>query len=81
MGFDPCHYSMKIRESIGTPTPKVGIHLRVVHSFTFPYTPKSMKCDSRASFLVRTFVSFCFGREPKARVVTMVNLPLNTKVV
>ncbi len=41
-----------------------------VHSFTFSYTPGSMKCDSWASPLARTFVSPCFGREPKARVVT-----------
>ncbi len=29
MGFDPCNRSLKIRESIGTPTPKVGVHLGV----------------------------------------------------
>jgi len=29
MRFDPCNHSMKIRESIGTPTPKMGIHLGV----------------------------------------------------
>ncbi len=39
--FDPCNYSLKIRESIGTLTPKVGIHLGVwrfipSHSPTFP---------------------------------------------
>jgi hypothetical protein len=27
MGFDPCNYSMKIWESIGTPTPKMGAQL------------------------------------------------------
>jgi hypothetical protein len=27
MSFDPCNYNMKIWESIGTPTPKVGAHL------------------------------------------------------
>jgi hypothetical protein len=29
IGFDPCNLSLKIWESIGTPTPKVGAHLRV----------------------------------------------------
>ncbi len=29
MGIDPCNCSMKIRESIGTPIFKVGIHLEV----------------------------------------------------
>jgi hypothetical protein len=29
MGFDPYNCSLKIRESIKTPTPKVGAHLGV----------------------------------------------------
>jgi hypothetical protein len=29
MGFDPCNRFVKIQESIGTPTPKVGAHLGV----------------------------------------------------
>jgi hypothetical protein len=41
-----------------------------VHSLTLSYTPKSMRCDSRASFLVRTLASPCLGCEPKARVAT-----------
>ncbi len=41
MGFDPHNRSLKIWESIGTPTPKVGIHLGVwgfipSHSPTLP---------------------------------------------
>ncbi len=77
MGYDPCNCFLKIRESIGTLTPKVGTHLGVwrfipSHSPTFPHshTPKSMKCDSRVSFLAYTFTSPCFGCEPKARVAT-----------
>ncbi len=34
------------------------------------YTPKSMRCDSRASLLARTLTSPCLGCEPKARVAT-----------
>jgi len=29
MGFDLCNHSLKIPESIKTPTPQVGVHLRV----------------------------------------------------
>jgi hypothetical protein len=41
MGFDLCNRSLKIWESIGTPTPKVGTHLGVwgfipSHSHTLP---------------------------------------------
>jgi len=39
-----------------------------VHSFTFSYTPGSMKCDSQVSFSAPTFASPYFGHEPKARV-------------
>jgi hypothetical protein len=71
MGFDPCNRSLKIWESIGSPTPKVGIHLGVWGFIpSFSHTPRNMKCDSRTSHLVRTFVSLCLGCEPKTRVVT-----------
>jgi hypothetical protein len=41
MNFDPCNRSLKIRESIEIPTPKVTVPLRVwgfipSHSFAFP---------------------------------------------
>jgi hypothetical protein len=74
MCFDPFHGFLKIWESIGTPTPKVGVHLGVwrFNSPTLPYSqhPGSMKCDSRASLLAYIFTSFCLGCEPKARVAT-----------
>jgi hypothetical protein len=58
MNFDPCNHLLKIWESIRTQTPKMGAYLGVwVHSFTFPYTPRSMKCDSRTSLLALTFAS------------------------
>jgi hypothetical protein len=39
--FDPCNRPLKIQESTGTPTPKMGVHLGVwrffpSHSFAFP---------------------------------------------
>jgi hypothetical protein len=40
------------------------------HSLTLSYTPKSMRCDSWASFLAHTFASPCFACEPKAKVTT-----------
>ncbi len=78
MGFDPWNRSLKIRESIGTPTPQVGSLKSVrVHSLTLSYTPGSIRCASRASFLSRTFASPCFDRKPKARVVTQKVLKLH----
>ncbi len=41
-----------------------------VHSLTFFCTFGSMRCDSRASLLAHNFARLCFGRGPKARVVT-----------
>jgi hypothetical protein len=63
---------LKVQDSIGTPTPKVGVHLEMwrfilSHSPTF----RNMKCDSRASLLAHTFASPCLGREPKVRVTTL----------
>jgi hypothetical protein len=65
MSFNPYNWPLKIRESIGTPTPKVG-----VHPLTTFYSSESMKCDSQVSFLAGTLTSPCFGREPKAKVAT-----------
>jgi hypothetical protein len=51
MVFDPYNCPLKIQESIGTITPKMGIHLGVsrVHSFTLFCTLESMRCDSWVS--------------------------------
>jgi hypothetical protein len=71
MSFGPCNRLLKIWKSIRALTFKMRVHFRVwgVDSLTFSYTPGSIKYDSRASFLVRTFASPYFGREPKVRVV------------
>jgi hypothetical protein len=68
MGFDSCNRSLKIRDSNSQNESSFGSVS--VHSLTFPYTLGSMRCDSRASFLARTFVSPCLGCEPKVRVAT-----------
>jgi hypothetical protein len=74
MSFDSCNRLLKIQKSIETLTPKVGVHLEVkgVHSLTLSYTPGSMKCDSQASLLARTFASPCFYRKPKTKVATII---------
>ncbi len=41
MGFDPCNCFLKIQESTGTPTPKMGVHLGVwVYILTLSHTTK-----------------------------------------
>jgi hypothetical protein len=64
-GFDLCNHSLKFWESTGTPTPNNGSSFGSVsvHSHTLPY--------SRASFLTRALASPCLGREPKAKVTTL----------
>jgi hypothetical protein len=72
MNFDHYNRSLKVQESIRTPTSKlleVGAHSGVwVHSFTPSYTHGSMKFDFQTSLLCCTFASPCLGPEPKARV-------------
>ncbi len=70
MNFEPCNCILKIRESIGSSLGSVG-----VHSLTFSYTPRSMKCDSQASLLAYTFANLCFDREPKVRVAIAFVVP------
>jgi len=72
MGFDPCNRPLKIWESIGTPIPKMGVHLGV-----WRFNPSHSFALSGAWDLTpglpswpRNLVSPCFGREPKARVAT-----------
>jgi len=72
MGFDPCNHSLKFESPLDSNSQN-GSSLGSVRvlSLTFSYTPRSMKCDSRASFLAHTFASPCLGREPKARLRTL----------
>jgi hypothetical protein len=64
-GLTPWNYFLKIQKSIGNPFGNVW-----VHSFTLSYIPGNMKCDFWASLSTRTFVSHCFGCEPKGKVTT-----------
>jgi hypothetical protein len=73
MSFDPCNLPLKIWESIWDSNSQNGSSLGSVrvHSLIVFCTPRSMRCDSRASVLARTLVNPCLGREPKARVATI----------
>jgi hypothetical protein len=67
----PWNCPLKIQESIGTPTPKMGIHLRVWEwTLTLFYTPGNMRCDSRVSLFARNLANPRLGHEPKVRVTT-----------
>jgi hypothetical protein len=68
MGFDPYNHSLKIRDSNSQSGSSLG-SVRV-HSLTLSYTPGSIRCDSRASFLAHTLTSLCLGGEPKTKVAT-----------
>ncbi len=72
MGFDPCNRPLKIRESIGTLTNKMGIHLRVwrfipSHFFVLPW---AWDVIPRLPLLARNLSSPCLGHEPKVKVAT-----------
>jgi hypothetical protein len=57
---------LKIWKFIKIPTPKVGVHLGVWRFIlSHSYTPESMKLDSRASLLARTFASFALVASPR----------------
>jgi len=71
MGFNPLTILWKFGSPSGFQLPKWELTWSVeVHSFTFSYILRSMKCDSQVSLLACTFASPCFGCEPKTRVAT-----------
>jgi len=58
-------------ESIGTPTPKVGAHLRV-WGFVPSHspTPREHEMWLLVSLLTHTLTNHCLGRKPEAKVTT-----------
>jgi hypothetical protein len=68
MSLDPCIFFQNFWKSIKIQIPKVGIHLGVCGFIPhiIPHS-RTMKCDSWASLLARTFTSLYLGREPKVR--------------
>jgi hypothetical protein len=63
MGFGPYDCALKIRESIGTPSPQVGIHFPIV----------SRACGVTLGLLLgpQPCKPLCLSHEPKARVATL----------
>jgi hypothetical protein len=71
MSFDSWNPSLKIRDSIGFLTPKVGIHLRCVGSFPHTFSHSwEWKCESWVTFSAHTYPCLCLDCKPKARVMT-----------
>ncbi len=73
--FDPCNCPLKIRKSTGTPTPKVELPRGCEGSF--PHTllhSREYVVWLMASFLAHNLANPRFGREPKARVTTIIHL-------
>jgi hypothetical protein len=74
--FDPSNWSLKFWESTGTPSPKAGDALGV-WGFTpshFPTLPEVPDVTPGLPFGLHPCNPFCLGREPKARVATIVLL-------
>ncbi len=69
MDFESCNRFLKIQESIGTPTPKMGVHLWVwrfnSHILSYFQPFRSMKCDSRTSLLVVPLQAFTLVVSPR----------------
>jgi hypothetical protein len=69
MGFDPCNCPLKVWEFIGTPIPKMGVHLGVrrfiphtlLHSWEHEMWPPT-------SLLAHNLANPCFGCKLKAKV-------------
>jgi hypothetical protein len=72
MGLNPYNHALKIQESTGTPTPKMGILLGVWGSIPSHSLALPGACGMIFGFLLaRNLVTPCLGREPKARVATI----------
>jgi hypothetical protein len=66
LSFDPCNRLLKIRESTGTPTPKVELPWGVkVHSLTPSHTLGSMLCDSRLPSWPATLQTLALVASPR----------------
>jgi hypothetical protein len=70
MSFDLSNYSIKIHESIGTPTLKVEVHLGVYELISnFPTLSGMWMWLPSCTFSLHLFMPL-LEREPKAKVVT-----------
>jgi len=78
MNFDLSNCSLKIRDSIKIPTPKMAIHLGMcVGSFPHNFLhSRECECDSQIPLSICTFPCHCLGHEPKVKVITL-HVPLS----
>jgi hypothetical protein len=69
MNFDPWNHSLKIHDSIGIPTSKVGVHLGVVGSFpnTLTHTPKNENVIHGLHSWPAPFHAFALVASPRLR--------------
>ncbi len=84
LNFDPWNRSLKLMESTGTPSPKVGVALGVwmftpSHSLTLSYIPESMWCDCRASSWPAPFQPLCLDSRASSWRATLQPLCLGRK--
>jgi len=71
MNFDPWKFFLKIRKSVGTPIPKMGVHLGVCGFIPSHFLALwECKCDYQVALSAHTFPCLCFGCEPKSKVMT-----------
>ncbi len=76
LGFGPYNYSLNIRESTGTPTPNVKIPLGMwgsIPSHSFALLRTCGMIPGLPSWPT-TLQPLCLGRDPKARVATIIIL-------
>jgi hypothetical protein len=73
MRFDPSNLSLKFWESAGTPSPKVGVAwgVRWLTPSHSPSLPGVSDVTPRLPLGPHLCNPFCLGREPKARVATV----------
>jgi hypothetical protein len=72
MSFNPCNRPLKIPKSIGTLTPKVGVHLGCGGSFLCTFLNSREHEMWLPGFIFGPHLCKpCLGCEPKARVATL----------
>jgi hypothetical protein len=72
LSFDPYNCLLKIQESIGTPSPKEGVHLGVWRFIPshFPTLPRTCGVTLGLALGPQPYKLLCLAREPKVRVTT-----------
>jgi hypothetical protein len=79
MSFDPSNRSLKIQESIGTPTPKVEVYLRMRGLiFSFSRILGNVSVIPGLHSWPAPFHAIALVVNPKARVVTFITNNSNT---